>query len=186
MHTNQTHNSLSIENPEFLKLPAQIMNEANGYNWGDCLWNTFGLPAFQSNFCLTGNQLYFEHGPDGVVALKRSDFTGQVMASSVINPNKSENVYVITLELTFCKGILCDSEVIDLHINPRAEYDAGFNNFVSQQEKAMKILRSYWFRYLYIPYFRCVKWITVSIVFVIKLILRCIVWCAEKITPIKL
>jgi hypothetical protein len=186
MHTNQTHNSLVIESPEFLKLPAQIMQEAEGFNWGDSIWNAFGLPAFQSNFCLTGNQLYFEHGPDGVVSLKRSDFTGQVIASNVVNPEKSENVYVVTLELTFCKGILCESEVVEMVIKPRVEYDAGFKNFVAKQEQAMKTLRSRWFRYLYVPYYQCVKWTTISVVFVVELVLRCLVWCAEKITPIKL
>ena len=186
MHTNQTHNTLVIESPELLNLPTSVMKEASKVNWSSSAWNVFGLPAFQSNFCITGNKLYFEHGPDGAVALKASDFSGQVIASNVVNPDESENVYVVTLELTFCKGLLCDSEVIEMKTSPRAEYDKGLNDYIAQQEKVMKTLASFWFRYLYVPYYKIIRWITVGIVFVVESVLRCIVWFVEKITPIKL
>ena len=61
MHTNQTYNSLVIDNPE-LPFPPEIAVSIKDINWGNISWNSIGFPAFDSSFCLTGDQLYFESG----------------------------------------------------------------------------------------------------------------------------
>jgi hypothetical protein len=185
MHTNQTHNILVIDDWTKIKFPREIVEWAASIDWQKLEWNTLGLPAFYSAFSLTGNQLYYEHGPDGKPSLHQSDFTGTTLSSTVIAPEKCESVFVLTMKLEFCKGILCDSDVVESITKPRSEYDAGFRAFVESNERAIKTLNSFWFKCLYRPYYLCVKWTTIGVVSVGELLLKSVVWCAEKITPIK-
>lgn len=186
MHTNQTHNTLKIENPELLTLPDDVKPFLKTYNWGEVIWNSFGLPAFNSGFCLTGDQLYFESDANERVMLRKSDFTGQALVSAVITPDESDKVYVLTIELTFCKGIMCSSAMVEYSIKPRVEYDAGFQAFLAKNQKITKFTQTFWFLYLYRPYFYFLKWTTISVVFIVELLLKIFVWCIQKITPIKI
>lgn len=186
MHTNQTYNSLTIDSAERLKFPPEISQYLNGYDWSEVVWNTFGLPGFHCGFSLVGDQLYFEHDASGKVSLKQSDFTGQTLISSVLTPEECDKVFVVTFELTFCLGKLCQNEITEFKTNPRAEYDRGFNRFAAIQERKEKISKTWIFRYLYRPYFYVIKYTTITLIFVLQLLSKTLIWCAERLTPIKL
>lgn len=186
MHTNQTFNSLVIENPSILDFPEETKPYLISYDWSDVSWNAIGLPAFDSYFCLTGDQLYFESGEDKEVKLRKESFSGHVIASAVITPGNCDKVFIATFELVFCKGVLCGNELKELAISPRDEYEAGFKQFVLSNEKTAKIRQTLWFKYLYRPYFFILKWTTLSMAFIVEFVLKRFIWLAEKLTPVKL
>lgn len=186
MHTNQTYNSLTIDGPALLKFPSEIVPFIQEHNWDDVVWNTFGLPGFQCKFSLVGDQLYFESDSDGKISVRQSNFTGQALANAVITPKDGDKVFVVTFELTFCLGKLCENEATEFRANARSEYESGFQRFKMTQEKLERIRKTWAFRYLYRPYFHIVRVVTITIIFILQLLSKSAIWCAEKMTPIKL
>jgi hypothetical protein len=186
MHTNQTFNSLTIDSGDDLPFPSEIKEGIKSFNWSEFLWNTLGLPAFQSTFSLSGKQLYFESDSAGETKLRKEDFTGQVLVSGALSPDSLDEVYFLVFELAFCNGILCDSKLIDTKKQPKDEYEKGFAVFCDEMEKAKQTKEKFWFKYLYRPYYHIVKWTVLTVVFIVELILKFLVMIAEKFIPIKL
>lgn len=186
MHTNQTQNQLVIENPEQLNWPEEIKSHLSSIQWDEVFWTAFGLPSFFSSFCVTGNQLYFESDAENQMSLKKEEFTGQVIASTTLVPDKHDKVFIVVFELTFCKGILCESRVDQFQANPRENYEKGFAEFKAQQEKWAKTLSSWWFKWLYLPYYTVVKGLGWGVIFVGEFILHCFAWLVNLLLPIKL
>lgn len=169
-----------------LPFPSEIKTNLAGYEWDKHTWNTFGLPAFHSTFVITGDQLYFEKDADDNMALKKEDWSGQVLASAVIpNPNNCGEVYFLTFELVFCKGSLSDATLKEFKRQTKQEYDVGLMNFQNKIAKGIKLRNSWYFRYLYLPYFFSLKWVSVGIVFVVEFILRVFCWIVDLMLPIK-
>ncbi len=186
MHTNQTYNTLKIDNPESLNFPNEMVSFIKNYDWSDVTWNSFGLPAFQSLFCLSGSKLYFESDDSGKVNLRETNFTGQILANTVITPADCDRVFMVSFELCFCMGQLCSNEVLEFKVTPRDEYDKSFFDYQAASIREEKIKNSFLFKYLYKPYFLSIKGVTVAVAFVFQYLLKIFVWCAEKITPMKL
>ena len=186
MHTNNTYNSLTIDNPDTLPFPPEMKTELVGYKWDDMTWNAVGLPAFQCTFCLTGDQLYFEKDPNDEVKLRKEDFTGQIIIDGVITPKECPVVFFIRFELTFCGGLLSKTELVDFKTEPRAAYDVGFKRFQDSLASRNKIRNSFWFRYLYRPYFYAITIPTMLFVRTIEFLLKGLVWIIGWLVPIKL
>jgi hypothetical protein len=185
MHTNQTYNSLTIENPE-LPFPPEILEPIKGFDWGKVSWNSIGLPAFDSTFCLTGNRLYFESSQNGEVKLKQSDFTGQAVISGVIVPDESDTVFFLVFELSFCGGLLNGSELKEFKTESRETYEAGFKKFQAEMTKNEKVRKSKWFRFVYKPYYYILTVPTMLIVWVVQFLLRGLVGLVNWLLPYKL
>ena len=151
MHTNQTYNSLVIDNPE-LPFPPEIAVSIKDINWGNISWNSIGFPAFDSSFCLTGDQLYFESGKDGAVKLKASDFTGQAVISGIVIPNNPEEIFKLVFELTFYNGTLKNAELKEFKTESYDSYLVGFNKFKIESARDEQMRKSKLFRFLYKPY----------------------------------
>jgi len=186
LHTNQTNNFLIIENPSNFTFPSEMMQYFKEIQWDKIVWNTFGLPAFYSTFSITGNQLYFEKGQDNEIKLRKEDHTGQVIASTVIAPDSSTEIYVLTFELSFCGGILTKNELKDFKKQSKAEYEEGFRSFQNSMSKNENRRRSWWFKFLYKPYYWTISGITMSFVLAIQAILKFICWLVGFLLPIKL
>lgn len=157
-----------------------------GFDWENVIWNVFGLPAFDSTFCLTGDELYFEKGPDGNVKLKKSEFTGQVIISGVVAPKEADSVFFLNFELTFCGGILTKSELVNFKIETAENYKLGFQKFEASIVKDTKRRKSKWFRFFYKPYYYTLTFTTMLFVELIQMFLRLIIWLVDKMIPIKL
>jgi len=149
-------------------------------------WNSIGLPAFNCSFCITGNQLYFEKDQKENVKSKKEEFTGQTVIHGVVAPDKSEQVFFLVFELSFCKGILTNAELKEIRKQPRNEYDIGFQNFQEAMIKDTKIRSSWGFRLLYKPYFYTLSWTTTIFVTIVELCLKLLIFCVGKILPIKI
>jgi len=186
MHTNQTFNALTIDNPEQLPLPPEIKKDLALFDLNKIQWNAFGLPAFHSTFCLTGDQLYFEKDNADNVKLRKEEFTGQIIISGVVASEKCEWVHFVTFEIGFCKGIVCTRTLTEFKSQSQDEYNAGYKKYCDNLEKARKIRESFWCRWIYRPYFHTLSWATVVVVFLIEFILKSLVFVVDKMLPIKL
>lgn len=186
MFTNQTFNQLIIDSPDRLPFPPEIKEDLKTVNWGDFTWHAFGLPALQSIFSLNGEQLYLDRDENDKARVQKQDFTGQVIISGVVNPTKGEGIYFLTFELVFCKGIICDASLREFRTQPRAEYELGFNRYCTTVERESNFKKSWFFKWIYWPYAKVVIGLTLGVVTVIQFFLKMLVWCAEKITPVKI
>lgn len=186
MHTNQTYNFLTIDGSDNLPFPKEILSDLTDFDWSGVVWNTVGLPAFQSTFSLVGKQLYFEKDAQDNVKVKQEDFTGQALMSGALVPEKSENVFFFVFELSFCNGILCATKVEEYRTQPKKEYEVGFNKFCANMDRDFRIRKSFWFKWIYRPYYHFVKWTTLGIVFLVEGLLKFFVFLVEKCLPIKM
>lgn len=185
MHTNQTYNSLTVDNPAF-PFPSEVVPYLSSYDWDKTQWNVLGLPAFQSKFSLTGKQLYFEEDEKQNVHLKKETFTGQVLAAGVITPNDCEFAFFLTFELSFCNGVLVDAQLTEFRTENRQQYDIGFKKFQTSLDKQSRIRKSWWFKFLYTPYYYFLGLVTYLIVGVAKLFCSLVMFIANKMLPYKL
>lgn len=186
MHTNQTLNLLTIDSPDKLAWPEDLKPFLASYDWKDVSWESYGFPAFHSSFNLSENQLYFESGPDNKMSLRKEEFTGQVLISTVFHPKDHDKVYIVTFELVFCKGILCENSLSQKIIKSKEDYDAGFREFMENNRKAAKISQAFWFKWIYRPYYYIIWGITVGIVTLVQFLLQCFVWFMGLFLPIKI
>ena len=158
MHTNQTYNSLIIENVGKIQFPASLNNTIEKIDWAKQSWMSIGLPAFSSIFCVSNDILYFQEDASGNVSLKLSEFTGEVLANTtLVSEEKDQDSYVVSFKLLFFKGLLCESEMKELKAIPYKEYSEGFEKFKTETEKKIKIINSFWYRRVYKPYSFLVK-----------------------------
>jgi hypothetical protein len=185
MHTNQTLNFLTIDNP-ILPFPSEVQDSVSLIEWDKVQWNTIGLPAFNCNFRLVGDQLYFESDSQDSVKLKQSDYTGQALVSGVLTPANSEEVFFLTFEISFCGGKLTNSELTNLKKESREQYEIGFKKFQSDMVKDGNRRKSWWFKYLYTPYYYILSVPTMLFVGLIELYCRGLVWFVSKFLPFKL
>lgn len=185
MHTNQTFNSLTIDNKN-LPFPVDVKEAIKDLDWTGVIWNTIGLPAFDCAFTLTGDQLYFESNKDGTVKLKQSDFTGSVMSSGVINLPESEVVYLVTFELFFCQGRFIDANLASFKTEGRASYETGLKKFTAKMEKEARVRKSKWFRFLYKPYFYIISIPVSLLVWLIQVVVQIFLWLVGLLLPYKL
>lgn len=186
MHTNQTYNFLTIDSPNKLPFPKDVLPYLTSFDWSSFVWNTVGLPSFNSTFNLVGDQLYFEKDASDNVKIRKEDFTGQVLMNGALVPVDSENVFFFVFELSFCNGVLCGATLEQDKNQPKAEYEVGFKKFCANIDREVRIRKSWWFKWLYRPYFHTLKWITLGIIFIVEGILKLFVFLVELCLPIKI
>jgi hypothetical protein len=185
MHTNQTSNFLTADNPPF-PFPQEVKDLLPKVTWDDVVWNTIGLPAFQCTFSLSGSQLYFEKDENEQVKLKKETFTGQALARAVIRIKDHHEVFFLTFELSFCGGVLTDAELKEFKKESLEVYEAGFLKFKTAMEKEGRIRKSWWFRYLYTPYYYIFGGLTMLVISFVQLCCDGVIWVVNKMLPYKL
>ena len=173
MHTNQTSNKLIVDKLDYFPLPDSI-KRYSFEKLDEVPWDTLGLPAHSSTFSVAEKQLYFEEDASGEVKVKKLNFTGQVLASVVLTPVDADVIVFLVFELYFCQGLLCDATLEEFKTQDKKEYTAGFEAFCAKMEKQIKRRTSFWFKWLYRPYFYLIR----GIQFIFMMIF-------EKLLPIK-
>lgn len=185
MHTNQTANCLILDNVAAFTFPDEIRPYLDKLDWSKIEWTAIGLPAFQSVFTLTGNQLYFEATPDGEVKIERSLFHGTIVIHTILVPDNGDKVFFVAFELTFSKGVLTETRIERCLAESREAYDAGFKNFLQEGEAEEKRESAWWFNYLYKPYFFVVSWTAIVFVACLELFVKLFLYLVDIILPIK-
>jgi len=186
MHTNQTFNYLTFDSYELLPLPSAVKDNPIDFDLSEVIWNTYGLPAFQATFTMTGNQLYFEKNAQGMVNLNKETFTGEVIITGILVPKSESDILFLTFGLVFCNGTLSSANLIEQRTQPRAEYKAGYDKFVADMDTAERITKSFWFKYLYTPYYHTLTWGAGVIIVVAKFLIGVFAFIVDKMLPYKL
>jgi len=158
MHTNQTYNSLIIENIGKIQFPLSLKNVIEKADWSKQSWASIGLPAFGSTFCVSNDILYFQEDAEGNMLLKLSEFTGEVLANTtLISEEKGQDSHVFSFKLLFFKGLLCESEMKELKTITYEDYSKGYEKFKIETEKKINVINSFWYKKIYKPYAFLVK-----------------------------
>jgi hypothetical protein len=187
MHTNQTFNFLIIDdsNKILFPIPEAAKGLSNSIDWTEVSWTCIGLPAFDCHFSIaSGGQLYLEKDSANNPCLKKSEFTGTVHASTIFIPeDENYNVYFVKVEICFCKGKVSGVEMVEFETQTNKDYKQKVESHQSGVFKEIKMRNSWWFKYLYVPYFYFIKFIVMVVVVPIELILKFFIQVAEKLVP---
>lgn len=186
MHSNQTFNILVLEEVDKLPFPAEIQKEIGNIKWKEFEWRALGLPAYNSKFNVTNGELYFESDAEGKIDLHKEEFTGEIVIQGVlVNPNNCNLVFFLMFELVFCRGVLQEASLSKTQTISKTEYDLGFLKFSNTIDKQMKYRQSWWFKYLYYPYFKTLTYTTGFLVGINQFCMRLLIFCVHKLTPLK-
>lgn len=187
MHTNQTSNSLIIEDVSNVPFPKEIKEFSEKLDWESIVWQSLGLPAFDSNFCVSGNILYLVKGEQEGGGIKQIDFTGETMFKTfAVNPNKDKDNFSVTFKGLFYKGVLSEVSLDKCERMARNEYEEGLLAFQKEEDRLNKIRSSKWYKYLYVPYLYVLRAIGYVVVYPIEFCLRKFCDLLNFMSPIKL
>jgi hypothetical protein len=150
-----TSNLLSWDDISKIPFPDETKEVAYCINWKEVIWQTFGLPIHLAKYSIVGGvQLYLDELADGTAHVTKQEFTGEIVASILMldEANIGTYHYVVVFSLTFFKGEL--KEVIHLNLERfnKEDYKRNFNEFEVKYKKNIKIVTSWWFKWLYRPY----------------------------------
>lgn len=158
MHTNETQNYLVIEDLDKFPLPKECSENIKAIDHSKVTWVAFGLPAHNSSFSISGESLYFDSDENDDMRVKKVEFTGEVIAKTAfINPASCGKNFIVLTSLLFFKGILMESNIIEFQVQDFEEYEKIAAEEDVALKKASKRDNSFWFKYLYTPYFYAVK-----------------------------
>lgn len=186
MHTNQTLNSLIIEDIEKIPFPSAVKEISQKIDWKEQKWNAMGLPAFDSEFLISDDLLYLTMDSEGNTVLKKPEFTGEVNVSTMlIDSDNEESNYSVIFKILFFKGMMSEAELLEYKITPYKEYEDGFKKFVKEQENNKKILSSWWYKWIYFPYFMSMKIVCIAIIFLSDFFTKKFLKFMDWMTPFK-
>jgi hypothetical protein len=187
MFTNQTINRLVFEDVKKIEFPKDIQKYIQSVDWLKQTWIVSGLPAFDSKFSISSEMLYFEENESGDMALKKIDFTGEIeFNTTLINPGGCGNNFILSFKGLIFKGLFCEAELKEFKTLSYAEYEEGFQKYIKAEERDENRLKSFWFRFIYRPYFFVLKWLALTIVYSIEFLLKVFCFFVDKIMPFKL
>jgi len=186
MHTNQTFNSLTINNIEKISFPKEVCEHTQFVDWDKQDWYSVGLPAFDSKFNVTSdNELYLQEDSSGNSKVQKSDFTGEIILNTgLINPNTCGSNFILSFNALFFKGLFCETTLREYKVQPYEEYEKGFNEYNKKIQDEINLRNSWHFKYLYTPIFYTIKGIVLAIIYPIEFILKRLLSIVDKILPI--
>ena len=182
---NTNFNYLIIEDVQKLSFPKEIKNIISKIDWENQRWIAIGLPRNNCKYCVSNDFLYFEEDEVGEIELKKTEFTGEVFfCTTIINPDKGGDNYVISFEGLFFKGLLSETSLKDFSIQTFEEYENGFKEYYKVIDKKIKTSKALWYRFLYIPYFHCIRSLFLIISWFLNKLIKLAIKTFYLLTPI--
>ena len=171
-----------------LPFPQEILEIIKNIKWDEFEWHAFGLPIPFAKFNMAGGKkLYLVELPDGSVKVQElSDFTGNISIGGffVDEVNVDGYNYFIQFIVTICKGEVLEIRVNNINKQPACEYRDAIKDFQANVSRVVRISESWWFKWLYRPWFLSVRFVGYVILFLLKLFKDITVWVARKLTPL--
>ena len=188
MQNETPYSLITWDNVSNLPFPKEIKDISASIQWDKFEWHAIGLPVENAKYNMSGGKsLYFCESPNGDIKVEfQSSFTGDILIGGyfVNQEDKDGYNYFINFIVTILQGEVKNVEVHQLTKQLVKEYDSVMEEFQNDIRRVAKITSSWWFKYLYRPWFLMVRGITYATLFVIKLINDAIVWFAKLITPL--
>lgn len=182
-----TYSLLVWDDASSIPFPEEVKEVVKNVEWNKLEWNVVGLPIGFAKYSLSGKTLYLEETPSGQVTIEKQDFTGDVrMASYFVNEKEGEDDYnyFVEFQVTFVKGEVSEIVWKKTHRQLCKEYKAQLGHFQNEVKKKVKMASSFWYKWIYGPYFFIVRGIGTVFVFILSLLIN-IIWRVVKLlTPI--
>jgi hypothetical protein len=182
---NNNINYLIIEKIDKLSFPKEIESLVSKIDWNEQRWVSIGLPRNNCKYCISNDFLYFEQDELGEINLQKTEFTGEVFfCTTIINPEKGEDNYIISFEALFFKGMLSETSLKDFSVQTYEEYEKGFDEYCKTVDKKEKIKRSFWYKFIYIPYYNIVKHVFLIVSWLLNKLIKIVIKTFYILTPI--
>lgn len=176
------------EDTSNLPFPQEVREIIKGIKWDEFEWHVFGLPVSQAKFTMSGGKkLYLSELPNGEVKVRAlPEFTGNIAIGGyfVDENNPDGNNYFLQFIVTVCKGEVVDTVMSQMKKQPVCEYKAAIASFKDNVDRVIRISSSWWFRFLYRPWFLLVRGIGYVVLFFLKLFKDITVFVVKKLTPL--
>ena len=188
MQNETPYSLITWDNVGNLPFPKEIKDISATIEWDKFEWHAIGLPVENAKYnMLGGKSLYLSEYPNGDIKVEyQSTFTGDIlMGGYFVNENDKDGYnYFINFIVTILQGEVKAVEVQQLNKQSVKEYDSVIAEFQNDIRRVAKITSSWWFKYLYRPWFLIVRGVAYASLFVIKFINDAIVWLAKFVTPL--
>jgi len=186
---NDTPYSLMVwENVTNLPFPEYIKPIVQKIKWDQFEWHVLGLPISFAKYTISGGkELYLSELPDETIKVeKMSEFTGNIlMGGYFVNEEDPDGFnYFVNFLSTIVKGEVLEVKLQEVHKQPVREYQEAMNNFQVHIKKVMRTSGSWWFKWLYRPWFLCIRgagWVSLMILKFFRLV---VVKTVHFLTPI--
>lgn len=170
-----------------LPLPDEIRGITKDVKWDAFEWHAIGLPLSQAKFTMGGGKtLYLSELPNGEVKVQQlQDFTGRIAFSGYFVDEEGVGGfnYFITMIATIVKGEVIEVEVNNFQKQPIEEYKHAMQDFQVHVNRVLRMSNSWWFKWLYRPWFFVVRGLGFMIFCVLKFFRDCVLWVVKKLTP---
>lgn len=173
-----------------LPIPAEIQEITKDIKWEKFEWHVVGLPTADAKYSVVdGKTLYLSELPNGDCKTeKMSDFTGNISIGGYFVDDNTMTQdgfnYFVNFIVTILKGEIVEVKLYKVNKQPIVEYKAVMADFEKDIDRVIRISSSWWFKYLYRPWFLTVRSIGFVCVWIIKLINDGFVWFINFLTPL--
>lgn len=176
------------EDASNLPLPEEIREITKDIAWDTYEWHTFGLPIDQAKYAMNGGKtLYQTELPDGQTQVQQmQDFTGRIAFSGYFVDEKQVSGFnwFISMIATIVKGDVLEVSVHQCQRQPVEEYKAAMDDFQIQIRRVINRRNSWWFKWLYRPWFYFIRTFCMVFVTILKILKDAVIWCTQKLTPL--
>ncbi len=176
------------ENAGELPFPKEVRELVAQINWDEYEWHITGLPHPFAKYSMSGGKkLYLSELPDGSIKIEQdTSFTGKVLLAGFFTNDKDEegNNYFINFLVTILNGEVIDVQLDKVQSQTVKSFKIAMQDFNDNIRKVMAISNSWWFKWLYRPYFLAVRGVAYVLLFILGFIRGAVVWTTQKLTPL--
>ena len=175
------------EDTSNIPFPDEIKKLVEGIKWSDIPWQVMGLPTPMAKYTLSGGKtLYLEELPTGKVDIQKLDFTGEIwVANYFINQVEPDGYnYFLQLRVVLIKGEVSEVSVLRVEKELAKVYREQQAEIEANIMKNIKRSRSWWYRFIYLPWFYLVRIPAYLIILALSFLRWLVNYIALKLTPI--
>ena len=186
MQENIPYNLIVLERGIELPFPKYLTNIPPKDILAQYEWHSYGLPYIEAKYSIIDNNLYLTELPNGETKIERNtEFTGKVMiAGFFLNEKEGEDNHFLSFKITFLEGVVIKVELDNCSSQDANVYKQANMEFNKNLAEVMQISNSWWFKYLYRPWFIFVRFVAYVIISGLTIINNILVKFFSLLTPL--
>lgn len=171
-----------------LPFPEEVKETIKDVDWNGYEWHASGLPVHAAKYSMVGGKnLYLSELPNGETKVEKAEhFTGNIlMAGFFVTKNEADGSnYFVNFVVTILKGEVVEVKLNQMKRQPFKEYELAMKDFNNNIRKSMIVTNSWWFKWLYRPWFLTVRSGAYVLLFIFSLLKEALIWTVNKLTPL--
>lgn len=188
MQDEQIYGTLTWDDISNLPMPDEVKPLITQTDWTKFEWYAMGLPWDEAAYNVVGGKsLYLAELPNGTIkVLKLSEFTGNIVIGGYfVNEIDPEGFnYFVSFSVTILRGEVIEVTLYQLNKQPVLEYHKAADDFNKNIKRLIKITKSWWFKYLYRPYYLVVRGAGAGCLHLLHFVRVCIIKTVIFLTPL--